>query len=167
MARVTCGLDDVLLAVRDRLVSRNIVTATQAYIADVTDELPMAPPAPPLAGVTFEAFDQRPDTICVDTDPNVIYAEGFVVVTLWNRIEIDREGRADSALTDAAFGAAKLIKDTLAALNDYDPMNGSGDFILARALISIGTRNRGKYKPEPSWRRFEVRASAAFHWQLA
>ncbi len=84
---------------------------------------------------------------------------------LWNRVEIDREGRADVALTGTG-GAAGLLKATLGALNDYDPVDGSGNFILARSLTTVGVRNRGKFKPEPSWRSFLCRMSVAWNWKL-
>lgn len=165
MARVSCGLDYFLRAVRDRLVSRGVVKDAQTFLTLDADDMLIGTQAPPVIGVSFDAFDQRPDTLHSEQfEHDAPVMEGELTVALWTRVALDTPGQDARAITNATLGAAQMMRLIFDALNNVE-LYKDGDIITWRSLTFIGVRNRGRWAKDKNWRRADVRFDAAFVWR--
>lgn len=169
MARIACDLSDFLLAVRLKLVTDGVFTDPQCYLSLDPDEImATSPSASPLCGLTFLAFDQRPDTISCesDNDENPTM-EGELVCSVWIRVNLDAPGRDTQLLTNQTLGATQLVRRLFKSLQNASIYDPQGSELTWRTLTFLGARNRGRWKREPAWRRIDVRFNSTFEWLSA
>ncbi len=97
------------------------------------------------------------------------WCQGELVVSVWVRLAMDQAGRAGDLITSEALGVDGILRDVAGALNDFDPVDGDGDYILKASLSFVSAANRGfsgKSKAE-GWFRVETRWACAFDYDLA
>lgn len=164
MTRVPCELSDILKATQALLVANGIVTPSQCYLTIVPDEMLTGGAASPRIGLSFDAFDQRVDTLSCEDDPDSTpTVEGDLIVALYLRSNLDIAGRDDQALTNATLGASHYKRLIIAALNNQELLNADGDGITWRSLTYVGFRQRGRRRgEEKDWRRYDVRFDCAY-----
>lgn len=166
MARIACDLSDLLTAIKRKLVADEVFTDPQVYLTLEPDEIMTAAKVePPMAGLTFVAYDQRPDTMhCEMENEDAPTCEGDVTVAIWLRSGLDQPGRDVSLLTHATEGATKLIQKVLGCLNNESIYDEGGSELTWRTLNFLGVRNRGRWSKDKQWRRIDVRFNTTFMW---
>jgi hypothetical protein len=55
-------------------------------------------------------------------------------VVLWSRLSVDVAQAVDSYLTDASLGALQMQRKIIKSLQQYDPVNASGNFVFAQPM---------------------------------
>lgn len=167
MPRVSTTLAEVLSSARQVLVDAGIFTESQAFLTLDPDDLMLTPPASPFCGLTFNAFNQRLDTMDVEVDEDQEPTmEGELLVACWIRVALDRANRDGYFLTDTTIGASQLIRRIVHALQNRALLNDDGDIIVWRTLNFMGIANRGKWKPDKNWRRIDVRFNLCWSLQV-
>jgi hypothetical protein len=158
MARIATTLADLLTSARQVLVDAGIFTESQAFLTLDPDDLMVAPPASPFCGLTFNAFNQRLDTMDVEVDEDQEPTmEGELLVACWIRIALDRANKDAYLLTDQTRGASQLVRKIVRALQNKALENEDGDVLVWRTLNFMGFANRGKWAKDKNWRRIDVR----------
>lgn len=165
MARVPCDLSDLLNAARQRLVAAGVLQDAQAFLTLDPNDMLIGTVEPPIAGLSFEGFQQREDTITCEAAPDEApVMEGELTVALWSRVALDTPGADGQAITNATLGMSTLARNTMEALNNVDLVKGS-DIITWRSLTYLGVKNRGRWAKDKNWRRADVRFDVTFQWK--
>ena len=168
MARVTTDLSNVLIAAKNVLVGNGVFTSQQCFLTVEPDEIlsgGTAKPEPPVAGLTFVGFSQRPDTYQSEmAEGDAPTMEGDLVVAIWIRSGLDQPARDASFITNASIGASQLVQQVQASLSNVELTNDDGDGILWRTLNYTGVTQRGRWSTDKRWRRVDVRFNCVFEW---
>ncbi len=173
-APVPCSLGDILEAARLVLVADGVFTNAQTFLTLDPDDVMLAPPASPICGITFTAFNQRDDSISSESDEivdEVPTMDGELVCSAWIRIALDKDGRDDYLLRanvadNKVQGASVLIRKIVKSLSNEVLFNSEGSQIVWRSLNFLGVRNRGKWRKDKNWRRIDVRFNLTFNMDL-
>lgn len=158
MARIACDLSDILTATKGVLVANGLGTSDQVYMTVEPEEALLGGETDPRIGLSFDPFLQRLDTQSCEDDPTTeVTIEGTLTIALWLREgQLDVATTDEIALTNATSGFGKYKRRVVAALSNAMLYNSDGDGLLWRTLSYLGSRKRGRWIKDKSWRRFDV-----------
>src|SRR5262249_49817099 len=143
--RIACYPKDVSLAVRDRLVAVGQFRSAACFL--VTEPERVAPYATGdrYCTVSLPTLDRQPDSYTFDDDATAMdWMNAVVVVTLWVRLGLDENARATDLLTAETLGVDQRLRGIAQTLNDFDPTDSNGDYILKESLSFLGATFRGQ-----------------------
>lgn len=165
MARVACQLYEIYDAVQLALVTAGVVSDSQCFINLMPDDLKRQPPDAPIIAISFHQEDQQADTIhCELTNEDTPACGGELVLSLWFREALDMQNEDGILMRSQSnpVGLGLLTSQILPVLNNVALENADGDVIVWETLNYIGVRNRGRWRGDEQWRRFDMRFELKF-----
>lgn len=165
-----CSIGELLEAARLTLVASGVFTDAQAFLGLDADDVMLNPVSSPVCCLTFDAFDQRDESIHAEIDQSdTPTMEGTITCSMWIRIAIDLEGQDKVFLNindSNVRGASEMIRQVVGSLNNAPLYNADNNLITWRTLNLLGFRNRGKWRQDKTWRRIDVRFDACFNLKV-
>ena len=158
---------DVLTAIRDRLISQ--IEDLNESTCFITLE-----PVPPMVGSVGGEFvtvcpdnGQFADGVFEGAGEAFLEEDGGVIVSAFARIRLDRNERAEYALTEASRGLLKVWKPAiLKALSGQQLTDAGGNDILDNLLQPAGF-SKPKIAPESDLIGFSLHFNTDFDWDLS
>lgn len=155
--RVPSILTDILVAIRNKLVTDGLFTPSTCFLS-LTPDILKAPPNDQLCVLTPTEF--RVDQPCVVGGGNdLMFWLGEFMVTLWVRLATDRQMQDTLWITDRTLGALKLHDKLFESLQLYDPTNPAGNFYMGEPMRLLRV-NTGLKTNLPGW------GMITSHWEL-